>query len=110
MSWWESDRGWDQNCGQSWSGWAWWRHSDRPGDWWRDPDHPGDWWRDPDRPGDSAGQASSSDNKDWWRDPDRPETYAGLIADDDLTEARMAAAAEHGGPALPGAWVVLTPS
>ena len=79
MSSWEYDREWDQSWDQSWSGWAWWR------------DHrsSGDWWRDPDRPGDSAGQASG-----WWRDP---ETHAGFIADDDLTEARMAAAAEHGG-------------
>ena len=37
----------------------------------------------------------------WWRDP---ETHAGLIADDALTESRMAAAAEHGAPAFRGAY------
>ena len=55
-------------------------------------------WRGPDRPGDSAGQASG-----WWRDP---ETHAGFIAHNDLTEARMAAAAEHGG--VSASWCFLS--
>ena len=55
-----------------------------------------DWWGYPDQDPQST---SSSQRTDYpWRNP------AASVADDHLTQRRAAAAEEHGGPSVPGAY------
>ena len=75
----------------SWGSWGWGSWSSNWG--WGS----NDWWRDPDQRRDPQ-SSSSYQSTDWWRDP------AASIADDHLTQRRAAAAEEHGGPSVPGAY------